>query len=64
MKKPLDLDHNLSDFELTEPMKSLLNHGLGFVPTPKTINITQTLAELDKYNRRMRWTEFFFEKGN
>ena len=43
-------------------MKSLLNHGLGFVPTPKTINITQTLADLDKYSRRMRWSEFFFEK--
>ena len=62
MKKPLDLVHNLSDLQLSEPMKSLLNRGLGFVPTPKTINITETLADLDKYNRRMRWREFFFEK--
>ena len=62
MKKPLDIVHNLSDFELTEPMKSLLNRGLGFVPTPKTINISQTLADLDKYKRRVKWAEFFFEK--
>ena len=62
MKNLPDLVHNLSDFELTQPMISLFNRGLGFVPTPKSINISQTMAELDKYNRRMKWNEFFFEK--
>ena len=40
-KQNLDIVHNLSEFELTEDMKSVLNKGLSFVPT-----VTPTLGGL------------------
>ena len=61
-KRNLDLVHNFSDFEINEPTRLLLNRGLSFVPMPKTLNITQTMADLDKYGRKLKWSEFFFEK--
>ena len=63
-KRNLDLIHNFSDYELTTPMKSLLNRGLSFVPTPKNINISQIQAELDRYNRSMYWSEYYFERDD
>ena len=61
-KQNLNLVQNLSDFKITGPMDSLLNHGLGFVPTPKTVNITEVQSQLDRYDRTMKWREYFFEK--
>ena len=61
-KRNLDLVHNFSDFELSAPMISLLNRGPSFVPTPKNLNISQIMAELERYKRSMLWSEYFFEK--
>ena len=51
MKQATSLVVNYSDFPVTEPMKTLLNKGLSFVPTPEKLNITQLKADIDKYSR-------------
>ena len=61
-KRNLDLVHNFSDFVLTAPMISLLNRGPSFVPTTKNVNISQIQAELDRYERSMLWSEYYFER--
>ena len=61
-KHPQNLVHNLSSFELTNPMNSMLNRGLGFCPMPNTVNISGLQAEVDKYSRNIKWKEFFFDK--
>ena len=58
-KKNLGLIHNFSDINLSNGMISLLNKGPGFVPLEHTLNVTQTMADLNKYERRIRWCEYF-----
>ena len=45
-------------------MISLLNCGPGFVPVQDFINLSQTTADLQRYNRQMRWKEFFCDDEN
>ena len=59
-RQNLSLVHNFSDMVMTEDMKSLLNHGLGFVPTPRLLNKSELVSDLHRYERRMRWKEFFY----
>ena len=40
-------------------MISLLNEGPGFVPVKKSLNITQAIVDLEKYERRMKWHEYY-----
>ena len=61
-KQNLNLVKNLSDMVVTEPMISLLNHGLGFVPTPSNIDISQVKAQINKYERSVIWREHFFDQ--
>ena len=63
-KKNIGLVHNYSDFHLTEDMLSLLNKGRSFAPTPKNINLTELEAQMDSYDRTMRWIEHFFSDDN
>ena len=58
-KKNLGLIHNFSDINLSNGMISLLNKGPGFVLLEHTLNVTQTMADLNKYERRIRWCEYF-----
>ena len=51
MKKCSSLVHNLSDFQLTKPMDTLLSKGLSFVPTTDKLNVTQLKTDIDKYTR-------------
>ena len=57
-----DIIVNLSDYELTEPEKSLLRKGLKFVPTPTSLNRTELAVDTKKYCRRMRLKEFFADQ--
>ena len=50
---------NLSDFPLTEPMKSLLNRGLSFCPSQFDPDYGQIMNGVDKLHRQMRRTVFF-----
>ena len=58
-KRNLDLIHNFSSINLSSDMISLLNKGPGFVPVEKSLNITQTMADISRYDRRMKWHEYF-----
>ena len=51
MKKCSSLVHNLSDFQVTKPMDTLLSKGLSIVPTPDKLNVTQLKTDIDKYTR-------------
>ena len=61
-KQNLNLVKNLSDMVVTESMISLLNHGLGFLPTPSNIDISQVKAQINKYERSVIWREQFFDQ--
>ena len=55
-KKNIGLIHNFSDLTLSNHMISLLNRGPGFVPVEKSVNTSQIMAELERYNRSMKWS--------
>ena len=40
-------------------MKKLLSRGLNFCVTPKKVNITEALVDLDKFARKVRWKEHY-----
>lgn len=42
-----DYIENLSTFNFTEKEIALLNNGLNFVPTPKNINIDNTITDIE-----------------
>lgn len=60
-QKKVNLITNLSDFTLNEDMTNLLNRGLSFVPCPKGVNKSQLVADLSRYERNMKWKEYFFQ---
>ena len=43
-------------------MEDLLNKGLGFVPIPQKLNKTQVHAEIDKFERTIKWKEHHSNK--
>jgi hypothetical protein len=43
-------------------MKKVLNRGLNFCVLPLTLNITNVLVEYRKYERSVKWVEFFADK--
>jgi hypothetical protein len=43
-------------------MSKILNRGLNFCVTPDNINVTEMLADYRKFERKMRWKEFFHDK--
>jgi hypothetical protein len=40
-------------------MKTILNRGLNFCVTPLKLNITEVLVDYRKYERKIKWVEFF-----
>ena len=60
-KKNLGLIHNFSDFTLPSHMISLLNRGPGFVPVQKSVDTSQIMDDLERYNRSVKWREYFSE---
>ena len=49
--------YNYSELELTGSMISLLNRGLNFCVTPDEVNVTELLAGVRKFERKMKWKE-------
>ena len=45
-------------------MQSLFNKGTNFCPTPKNVNTTQLLADLDRMERSMAWHFIFGNSDN
>ena len=61
IQKPLrGLVTNYSDFPIVgTPCESVLNLGLNYVPSRSAPNTTQILANLQHFNRRVRWAEYW-----
>ena len=53
---------NLSSLNLSASETRLLNKGLGYCPTPRSINTLELNQDLESFCRRMRLKEFFFDK--
>ena len=53
---------NLSNFELTQDMKSLLFKGLNFCPTPTPDHISQVLTDFLIFKRRCRLKLHFMDR--
>jgi hypothetical protein len=51
--------YNYSDLELTDPIQKVLNRGLNFCVTPTNLNITEVLVDFRKFERKLKWKEFF-----
>ena len=56
---PTPLLTNLSSLQLPKSCETLLNKGLNFVPTPTTVNTTLFEANIQRFNRKIRWMEYF-----
>jgi hypothetical protein len=44
-------------------MTKILNRGLNFCVTPLTLNITEVLVDYRKYERKVKWVEFFNDQN-
>ena len=53
---------NLSSRKLTKAELSLLSKGFSFVPTRKIIDIAKVQSDLVEWERRMRLSEYFYDK--
>jgi hypothetical protein len=60
--KTVSAIYNQSSITLTKPMESLLNRGLNFCVTPHNINRTEILVDYRKFERSMKWREFFSDQ--
>ena len=61
-KTPISVVFNYSNIELTSSMIKLLNRGLNFCVMPAKVNLSKLMSDFRKFERKMRWTEFFSEK--
>ena len=61
-KTPISVVFNYSNIELTPSMIKLLNRGLNFCVMPAKVNLSKLMSDFRKFERKMRWTEFFSEK--
>ncbi|XP_070573541.1 uncharacterized protein [Ptychodera flava] len=55
---------NLTQTQLTDDEKSLLEKGLSFSPTPTKINKTLLETDMNTFHRRLRLAEFFHSDGD
>ena len=55
---------NYSNIELTKDMSNLLNRGLNFAVTPKSVNTTDIHAGFQKLGRSMRWRETLYKEDD
>ena len=54
---------NLSDYELSDAEKIVLEKGLKFVPTPNKVNKTELLKDVNRFSRIMRLKEYFADNN-
>ena len=60
-KKGVSVVTNMSSKVLSEEQESLLNKGLSFIPTKRSVDKTRLLADLAELERRMRLHEYFLD---
>jgi hypothetical protein len=60
--KQITAFYNYSDLVLTNSMSKILNRGLNFYVTPPNLNVTEMLVDYRKFERKMKWKEFFSDK--
>ena len=60
--KNISVIYDFSTIQLTEGMTKILNRGLNFCITPLKLNITEILVDYRKFERKMRWKEFWSEE--
>ena len=56
-----DLVANLSNYQLNEEEIKVLVKGLKFIPSPRNINETEVLADINKFSRQMRLKEYLHD---
>ena len=56
---PTSLLTNVSFLQLPKSCEILLNKDLNFVPTPTTVNTTLIEVNIKRFNRKIRWMEYF-----
>ena len=59
---PVQLVTNYTNTPLTPDQEHVLNLGLNFCPTRKSVNRTDVEVSCSKYGRGLRWTEFHWSK--
>ena len=59
MTQNTDIIFNYSNTVLTEPMNKLLNRALNFAVLPLKLDITQVLADFNRFSRTAIWTEYW-----
>jgi hypothetical protein len=57
--KPITSIYNYTNLELSEAMTRVLNRGLNFCINPLKLNLTEILVDYRKFERKLRWKEFF-----
>ena len=65
-QKPLHslIHYNYSTLVLTQAMERVLNRGLKFCITPLKLNVTEILVDIRKFERKLRWREFFADENS
>ena len=53
---------NYSTIELTEAQRKVLNLGLNFCPRKEKVDKTEVVAACNRWERDMRWTEFWYRR--
>jgi hypothetical protein len=63
-KEQISAVYNNSSLHLTPAMESILNRGLNFCVIPLTLNITNVLVDYRKFERSIKWKEFFANQND
>ena len=61
-KKDKFLTVNLSNYQLTNSDYTLLEKGLTFIPTPKTLPVSNIIQNKDRLIRNVKLKSFFHSK--
>ena len=61
-QKPITAVYNYSTLTLTDSMQKGINRGLNFCVTPINLNITEMLVNFRKFERKLKWKEFFSDQ--
>ena len=61
-KQKVSVVFNYSKIKISEGAEKALNRGLNFALLPDNLNITQLLADLDRFERTCEWKEFWHDK--
>lgn len=60
--QPISVIYDYSTIQMTEGMNKILNRGLNFCINPLKLNITEILVDYRKFERKMKWKEFWSDQ--